>query len=80
MNNNTHNLALSSILGMVITIASSTQAETLNEVVQRTLATNPEVQASMQLRNAREQEIRIARSYYYPEVFISAGIQPRQPQ
>jgi len=74
MNNKTHKQTLGSTLAIVVTLASATQAGTLNEVVQQALSSNPEVQASIQLRNAREQEVKQAKSDYYPEIFITAGI------
>ena len=53
---------------------TNTQAETLNDAIQHTLNTNPQINAIRYSRLARDQEIRQAKSGYYPKVDFRTGI------
>lgn len=63
-----------SALAIAVTLTLPTQAATLNEAVQQALSSNPQVQASLQSRNAREQEMKAAKADYYPQVYLTAAI------
>ena len=58
----------------IILAAGSVAAETLKEAVQKTLQSNPEVQAVIQARHASEQNLKVSKSDYYPEIYIAAGV------
>lgn len=55
-------------------LATGVAGETLQEVVQKTLATNPEVMTTVSERLARDQALLGARSAYHPSIDLTAGI------
>lgn len=57
-----------------IVSADSLSAAPLKDVVQKTLQSNPDVVASMQARNASEQNLKLSKSDYYPEIYIAAAV------
>ncbi|MDH3527516.1 MAG: TolC family protein, partial [Gammaproteobacteria bacterium] len=48
-------------------------AQSLREVVQETLATNPDVQIAISQRNAVEQEMKQAKAGFFPSADINVG-------
>ncbi len=65
------------IIGIVALLVSSpgiSTADTLAEVVARTLSTHPDVLANVQERRARDEELIQARSGYGPSVDLDAGV------
>ncbi|WP_343560047.1 TolC family outer membrane protein [Kiloniella sp. b19] len=64
------------LLGSVVALPLSLQAhaETLQEAVQQALATNPDIGAIANNREAIDQELRQARGLYLPQIDINAGI------
>ncbi len=64
----------SAIFAFGLALSPAVLAENLKEVVQQTISTNPEIQVFINDRLARDQEVRQARSGYYPEINLNAGI------
>jgi adhesin transport system outer membrane protein len=64
----------SAIFAFGLASSPAVLAENLKEVVQQTISTNPEIQVFINDRLARDQEVRQARSGYYPEINLNAGI------
>lgn len=62
---------LSTIL--TLTFFSTSQAESLQEAVQYMLVSNPDILAIRHNRLARDQEVKQARSGYFPELNLNAG-------
>jgi len=62
------------LLGALAIWSVGVSAASLPDVIKQTLATNPDVQASVSQQRARSQELKQARSGYYPSVDITAGI------
>lgn len=60
--------------GLVVAAAPSVSAQTLQEAVQETLQTNPDVLVYVNERMARDQQIKQARSGYLPTVDVLAGV------
>jgi len=58
----------------IIVSADGLSAATLQQAVQKTLQSNPEVQAGIQARNANEQNLKLSRSDYYPEIYLAAAV------
>jgi len=58
----------------IIVSADGLSAATLQQAVQKTLQSNPEVQAGIQARNASEQNLKLSRSDYYPEIYLAAAV------
>lgn len=59
---------------MALASSASVHAETLEEVVKQTLSTNPDVLEKMNTRLSVDQEVRQAKSGYYPSIDLNAGI------
>jgi adhesin transport system outer membrane protein len=53
--------------------ATGVSAQSLTEVVQETLATNPDVQIAISQRNAVEQEMKQAKAGFFPSADINVG-------
>lgn len=58
---------------MALASTSSAHADTLEEVVKQTLSTNPDVLEKMNTRLSVDQEVRQAKSGYYPSIDLNAG-------
>jgi len=58
----------------IIVSADGLSAATLQQAVQKTLQSNPEIQAGIQARNASEQNLKLSRSDYYPEIYLAAAV------
>lgn len=70
-----HKLILSScIIFTGLYCMNFVSAQTLQEVVQLTLTTNPDLLVQTNEHLARKQELRQARSGYYPNIDLTAGI------
>ena len=67
-----HLLAALTLLGS-ITLCTGAPAETLQEAVKRTIASNPDVRAVAHNRLARDQEVKQARSGFFPTADVEAG-------
>ena len=59
---------------MALASTAAVHAETLEEVVKQTLSTNPDVLEKMNTRLSVDQEVRQAKSGYYPSIDLNAGI------
>lgn len=57
----------------LITLSSSTPADTLKEVIQRTLETNPDVLITTQLRHAADQQLKQANAGYWPTIELTGS-------
>ncbi|MEJ2508357.1 MAG: TolC family outer membrane protein [Gammaproteobacteria bacterium] len=64
----------SAVLAVLAAWSVGVSAASLPDVIKQTLATNPNVQASVSEQRARTQELKQARSGYYPSVDITAAI------
>jgi len=62
------------VFSAVLAFSLSTSAATLEEVVSKTLGTNPDVLAAINERLSRDHEIDVAKAGYLPTVDLSAGI------
>lgn len=62
------------VLAMLTAWSVGLSAASLPDVIKETLASNPDVQASISQQRARVQALRQARAGYYPSVDITAGI------
>lgn len=62
-----------SLLG-IWALATTSQAETLNDAVKKMIATNPDIRSSAYNRLARDEEVRQARSGYFPTLDLEAGV------
>lgn len=62
------------LFGILMLSMSVISAETLDTVIDKTLQTNPELQASQNQVFARQQQLEQARSGYYPSLDLIAGI------
>lgn len=67
-------LATTIALVFVLQLPGEVTAESLENVVFRTLASNPEVRAEINRKFAREQALRQARAGYYPSVDLFAAV------
>ena len=67
---------ISSLLLMCGSVAypSFSYADSLQSVIEKTLQTNPEVQASFSNVQARQQQLEQAKSGYYPTIDLQAGV------
>ena len=63
----------SAVLLGTLCVQASVSAQSLKEVIQHTLNTNPDVEIVAKNRLAAEQELRQARAGYLPSVDISLG-------
>jgi len=72
MKKNNHKMLLMS-LTLFPFLLSPAMSETLGQVVQETLSSNPQVLASENEKLAREQQLKQARGGYYPSIDITAG-------
>lgn len=59
---------------MALAATSTAYAETLDEAVKLTLSTNPDVLEKMNTRLSVDQEVRQAKSGYYPTIDLNAGL------
>ena len=66
-------LLLAGLLTGVMAGSFSAQAETLNEVLTKTLAEHPEIQASLSKVKAQKKAVKIAKSDYWPTLDITGG-------
>jgi adhesin transport system outer membrane protein len=57
----------------LITLSACLQAETLTEVIQRTLETNPDVLITINNRRAIDQELKQAQAGYWPSVELTGA-------
>ena len=67
-----HFLAALSLLGS-FALCPAVSAETLQEAVKRTIESNPDVRAVAHNRLARDQEVKQARSGFFPTADVEAG-------
>ncbi len=66
-------LSCSAVMILSVTITQSAQSETLTAIVNKAIATNPEVLIRTNGANAKADEVRQARAGYLPEVNLTAG-------
>ncbi|MEJ1296110.1 MAG: TolC family outer membrane protein [Candidatus Sedimenticola sp. (ex Thyasira tokunagai)] len=66
--------AEATILSMGLMAASTGHAVSLQDAIQHTLTTSPDILMTTNERLARDEEVRQARSGYYPEIDANAGI------
>jgi len=66
-------LYTAAVLGAFVASSSFVQGETLQEAVEKMITTNPEVQSSVFNTLGRKEEVKQARSGYYPTLDFSAG-------
>ena len=69
----TNKLLLAGVLTGTLLTSFSAQAETLNEVLGRTLAEHPEVQASLNKVKAQDKAVKAAKSEYWPTLDVAGG-------
>lgn len=62
------------VCGVIVGIPGTAGAVTLEEAIQQTLATNPQILTTTNERLSRDEEIKQARAGYFPKVDVSAGI------
>ncbi len=74
--NNIHlkHLRSSAIALVLVCLSGALSAATLKDAVIMSLKSNPDIQASLQSRNASEQALKQSRSGYYPEIYIAAAV------
>lgn len=70
----TKHLLISSILVSYLQFSGMVFAESLDNVVFKTIASNPEIRAEINRKFAREQVKRQAEAGYYPSVDLQAGV------
>ncbi len=63
-----------SLMGATLLMAQSASAETLTEAVDKTIKTNPNIQAEASFRRSVDKTIDQARAGYYPKVDLNLGI------
>lgn len=68
-----HSIYLSSLITFGL-FSSQLSAQSLQEIIQKTIDENPQIQSAKSERSAVEQEIAQAKSAYFPTVDIAAGI------
>lgn len=66
-------LLLASVITGIMAGSFSAQAETLNEVLTRTLAEHPEIQASQSKVKAQRKAVKVAKSGYWPTLDVAGG-------
>jgi adhesin transport system outer membrane protein len=62
------------LTGLLLFVPPITFADTLQDVVDHVLKTNPDIRATAYNRLARDEEVKKAKSGYYPSLDISAGV------
>jgi adhesin transport system outer membrane protein len=68
------------VAGVLILVSSSAQGETLQDAINYLLQTNPQVRAISWNRMARDEEVKQARSGYFPIIDITYGIGLQEQQ
>lgn len=76
----TKQLLLTGLISGILAGSFPAQAETLNEVLTKTLAGHPEVQASLSKVNAQKKAVKVARSGYWPTLDIVGGAGKKKRQ